>query len=172
MRKKVKLAFIIQNSSRKATFNKRKSGLLKMVNQLSILCGVPACAIIYGENGSKPGLWPPSPDEVRQVISKFLLMPAMEQTKKMLNQESFLRQRIAKAEEQLNRQRRDNREREVTDVMYRGLGGLLEQGWLLGLSMLDLNDLGWAIDKTLHEIVLLKEKMSQPKEADNVRRMA
>ena len=38
----------------------------------------------------------------------------MEQSKKMINQESFLRQRIEKGNEQLKNQGKDNREKEIT----------------------------------------------------------
>ncbi|KAF5764506.1 putative transcription factor MADS-type1 family [Helianthus annuus] len=46
-RKKVKLAFIMNDSARKATYKKRKKGLMKKVNELSTLCGIDACVIIY-----------------------------------------------------------------------------------------------------------------------------
>ncbi|KEH30868.1 hypothetical protein MTR_4g084780 [Medicago truncatula] len=45
-------------------------------------------------------------------------MPELEQSKKMVNQESFLRQRIQKAKEQLTKQRKDNREKEMTHLMF------------------------------------------------------
>ncbi|PKI48162.1 agamous-like MADS-box protein AGL80 [Punica granatum] len=162
MRKKVKLAFIAHDSTRRATFTKRKKSLLKKVNELSILCAVPACAIVYGENESKPELWPNSPMSVHQVISKFQEMPLMEQSKKKLNQESFLRQRIAKTEEQLKKMRNDNREREMTNILYCGVDGMLAPGWLDGLSLQDLNDLNLVINKTLNEIDEKQEMLGEP----------
>ncbi|CAH8259504.1 unnamed protein product [Arabidopsis lyrata] len=57
-RKKVKVAYISNNSSRKATFKKRKKGLMKKVNELSTLCGINACAIIYSPYDSNPEVWP------------------------------------------------------------------------------------------------------------------
>ena len=63
----------------------------------------------------------------------------MEQSKKMVNQESFLRQRIGKAKEQLKKQRKENYEKEVTQVMFQCLTGKP----LNNLNMMDLNDLGW-----------------------------
>jgi hypothetical protein len=45
-RKKVKLAFIVDDLARKATYKKRKMGIIKKVSELTILCGIPACAVI------------------------------------------------------------------------------------------------------------------------------
>lgn len=146
-RKKVKLAYITNDSSRKATFKKRKKGLLKKVSELSTLCDIKTCAIIYSPYDTQPEVWP-SPMEVQNIIAKFKMMPEMDQSKKMVNQESFLRQRIAKSEEQLKKQQRDNREKEMTQVMYRSLVG---EG-LQNLNIVDLNDLGWVIDKSIKEI--------------------
>ncbi|XP_027158737.1 agamous-like MADS-box protein AGL80 [Coffea eugenioides] len=146
-RKKVKLAFITNDSARKATFKKRKKGLMKKVGELSTLCGIDACAIIYSPYESQPEVWPNTMG-VQRVISQFKRMPEMEQSKKMVNQESFIRQRIAKANEQLKKQHKDNREKEMTEVMYQCLTGKGMQN----MSMPDLNDLGWLIDQNLKEI--------------------
>ncbi|GMY22888.1 agamous-like MADS-box protein AGL80 [Fagus crenata] len=136
-RKKVKLAYATNDSARKATFKKRKTGLLKKVGELSTLCGIETCAIIYSPYDTQPEVWP-SPMEVQSTIAKFKMMPEMDQSKKMVNQESFLRQRITKAKEQLKKQQRENREKEMTQVMYR--------------DIVDLNDLGWLIDNNIKEI--------------------
>ncbi|KAL3538354.1 hypothetical protein ACH5RR_001720 [Cinchona calisaya] len=146
-RKKVKLAFITNDSARKATFKKRKKGLMKKVSELSTLCGIDACAIIYSPYDSQPEVWPNTVG-VQRVISQFKRMPEMEQGKKMVNQESFIRQRIAKANEQLKKQNKDNREKEMTEVMYQCLTG---KG-LQNMIMTDLNDLGWLLDQNLKEI--------------------
>ncbi|KAE8732673.1 Agamous-like MADS-box protein AGL90 [Hibiscus syriacus] len=95
-RKKVKLAYINNDSARKATFKKRKKGLMKKVSELSTLCGIDACAIMYSPYESQPEVWP-SPMGVQRVLSKFRKIPEMEQSKKMVNQETFLGQRITKA---------------------------------------------------------------------------
>ncbi|XP_062154125.1 agamous-like MADS-box protein AGL80 [Alnus glutinosa] len=160
-RKKVKLAYITSDSARKATFKKRKRGLMKKVNELSTLCGIEACAIIYSPYDSEPEVWP-SPLGVQRVLARFKEMPELEQSKKMVNQESFLRQRIAKANEQLKKQRKDNREKEMTQVMFQSLTG---KG-LQNLSMMDLNDLGWLIDQNLKDIYMrIDQKLD--KEAQN-----
>ncbi|XP_021815730.1 agamous-like MADS-box protein AGL80 [Prunus avium] len=42
-RKKVSLTYITNDSARKATFKKRKTGLMKKGNELSTLCDIQAC---------------------------------------------------------------------------------------------------------------------------------
>ncbi|KAJ7961828.1 agamous-like MADS-box protein AGL80 [Quillaja saponaria] len=73
----------------------------------------------------------------------------------MVNQDSFLRQRITKVEEQVKKQRRENREKEMEQVMYQSLVG--DQG-LQKLNLVDLNELGWMVDRNIKETV---EKMKQ-----------
>ncbi|KAK7269385.1 hypothetical protein RIF29_22111 [Crotalaria pallida] len=148
-RKKVKLAFILNDSARKATYKKRKKGLLKKVNELSTLCGIEACAIIYSPYEPQPEVWP-SPMGVQRVLAKFMNMPELEQSKKMVNQESFLKQRILKAKEQVKKLRKDNREKEITQLMFQCLSaGNIPHN---NLSMIDLNDLAWLIDQNLKDI--------------------
>ncbi|ESQ28668.1 hypothetical protein EUTSA_v10019751mg [Eutrema salsugineum] len=136
-RKKVTLAFIENNSSRKATFQKRKKGILKKVKEISTLCGVTACAIIYSPYTSNPDVWP-STSGVRRVVSDFRTLPEMDQQKKMVDQETFLRQKIAKLSENLKRLEKDNREQEMIEVMFQCWDGSLER---FHLNILDLNDL-------------------------------
>ncbi|KAM3324570.1 agamous-like MADS-box protein AGL80 [Capsicum chacoense] len=146
-RKKVKLAYITNDSSRKATFKKRKKGLMKKVSELSTLCGIDACAIIYSPYDNAPEVWP-NVMGARHVLSEFKRMPEMEQSKKMVNQESFMKQRIAKASEQLKKLSKENREKEMTEVMYQALAGKGLQNLNLG----DLNDLSWVIDQNMKGI--------------------
>ncbi|KAK1422895.1 hypothetical protein QVD17_18184 [Tagetes erecta] len=147
-RKKVKLAFIMNDSARKATFKKRKKGLMKKVNELSTLCGIDACAIIYSPYEAQPEVWPNNIG-VQRVLAQFKRMPEMEQSKKMVNQESFIRQRITKANEQLKKQIKENRDKELTEVMYQCLTG---KGSIANLMLPDLNDLGGLVDQTIKDI--------------------
>ncbi|XP_010464144.1 PREDICTED: agamous-like MADS-box protein AGL80 [Camelina sativa] len=147
-RKKVKLAFITNDSSRKATFKKRKKGLMKKVNELSTLCGISACAIIYSPYDSNPEVWP-SNSGVQRIVSEFRTLPEMDQQKKMVDQETFLRQRIAKASDHLRRQRKDNRELEMTEVMFQCLIGNMG---MFHMNIMDLNDLGFLIEQYLKDI--------------------
>lgn len=147
-RKKVKLAYISNDSSRKATFKKRKKGLMKKVKELSTLCGINACAIIYSPYDSNPEVWP-SNSGVQRIVAEFRTLPEMDQQKKMVDQETFLRQRIAKASEHLKRQRKDNRELEMTEVMFQCLVGNMG---MFHMNIMDLNDLGYLIEQYVKDI--------------------
>ena len=135
---------------------------MKKVGELSTLCGIDACAIVYSPYDTQPEVWP-SPLGVQRVLAKFRRMPELEQSKKMVNQESFLRQRILKAKEQLKKQRKDNREKEMTQLMFQ----YLSEGKILhNVSMVDLNDLAYLIDQNLKDInrrieALTKKAQSQ-----------
>ncbi|XP_004500455.1 agamous-like MADS-box protein AGL80 [Cicer arietinum] len=111
-RRKVKLAYIISNINRRATFRKRKHGLLKKVRELCTLCGIEACAIIYGENDTRADVWP-STTRARSILSRFMSLSKAERRKKMVDLEGFLTQSIAKAEETLKKQRNGNKKEEM-----------------------------------------------------------
>jgi hypothetical protein len=132
-RKKVKLAFITNDSRRKATYKKRKTGLMKKVYELSTLCDVDACAIVYRPNEAQPEVWPNNMGALR-VLAKFKRMPEIEQSKKMMDQESFIKQRITKTSEQLYKQ------------------CLAGKGSVANYMLPDLNNLGVLVDKTIKDI--------------------
>lgn len=156
-RKKVKLAFISNDSARKATFKKRKKGLMKKVSELSTLCGIDSCAIVYSPYESQPDVWPDARGAHR-VLAQFKRMPEMEQSKKMVNQESFLRHRISKAADQLKKLHKDNREKEITHLMYQCLTGKP----LHALPLPDLNDMAWLLDHSLKEIYKRIDGLNKP----------
>ncbi|ESW18865.1 hypothetical protein PHAVU_006G077400 [Phaseolus vulgaris] len=152
-RKKLDLTYITNDSKRKTTLKKRKHGLIKKMNEISTLCGIESCAIIYSPNDPQPEVWP-SESEVQRVLSKFMEMSEQKQSRKMLNQESLLKQIIIKSQQQLTRQRNENRKKEMTHLMfqYLSIGKVFDNP-----SLIDLNDLSWLIDQNLNEI---KKKMT------------
>ncbi|AES79095.2 SRF-type transcription factor (DNA-binding and dimerization domain) protein [Medicago truncatula] len=91
-RKKVKLEFNVNDAARKETYKKTKKGLLNKVEELSILCRIE----VRGESG---------------VLSKFRTMTKLEKKKKMMNQETFKKQRVLKIKEQTKKLRKDNRDK-------------------------------------------------------------
>lgn len=48
-------------------------------------------------------------------------MPELEKNKKMMNQETFMRQRVLKAKEKVEKLRKGNREQEMTMIMFQCL---------------------------------------------------
>ncbi|KAK8562673.1 hypothetical protein V6N12_010746 [Hibiscus sabdariffa] len=81
------------------------------------------------------------------MLSKFKEMPATEQRNRTVTQESLVRKRRAKVEEQLKRLREKNRRKELTQVMYQNIGGNGNT-----MKKEDLNDLSWLIDQNLNAI--------------------
>lgn len=146
-RKKVKLAFISDDSARRATYKKRKKGIIKKVSELTILCDIQACAIISSPFDSQPEVWPDL-EGAKKVIEKYQNASVIDQSKNV-NQESFIMQRIAKAKEQLKRQNQENREKEMTIVLFR----YMRQKTLpQDLTIEELNDFEKLIEKKLKEI--------------------
>ncbi|PPD89488.1 hypothetical protein GOBAR_DD13581 [Gossypium barbadense] len=86
------------------------------MSELSTLCGIGACAIMYSPYESQPEVWP-SRIGFQQVLSKFKMIPEMEERKNLVIQESFLSQRIVKVVEQLRKDYKDKQEKEMTQVM-------------------------------------------------------
>lgn len=127
---------------------KGKRDLMKEVRELSTEYGIDACAIIYTPSDtSQPEVWPDMVGAQR-VLARFKKMPETEQYKEMMDQESFMKQRIAEASETLKKLRKENREKEMTHVMYQCLMG---RGFE-GLSLADLNYLRWLAGKKIKEI--------------------
>ncbi|XP_078171024.1 agamous-like MADS-box protein AGL80 [Carex rostrata] len=138
-RKKVNLAWIQNDATRRATFKKRKKGLIKKASELSTLCGVDTCVVIYGPQDPKPEVWS-SPKEALQVLSQFKNMPQLDQCKKMVDQEGFLRMHMTKARERLCKVDRENKDMEnkllMHDVMtgQRGLSDIVSIEEITGLA--------------------------------------
>ncbi|ESQ49471.1 hypothetical protein EUTSA_v10021183mg [Eutrema salsugineum] len=147
-RKKLNLAYITNDSMRKATFNKRKRGFVKKIHELSVLCGIEACAVIYSPFSSGPEVWP-SNSGVKEVVEKFVMLPEIEQEKKMVDHEGFLRQSINKTMENNDKKTKENKERMMKEVMFEFLGG---QGDMLSLTDKTREDLCKYIDQYLKEL--------------------
>ncbi|XP_057969391.1 agamous-like MADS-box protein AGL80 [Malania oleifera] len=106
-RKKVQLELMADEFARRMTFNKRKANLLKKVSELSTLCGVDACLIIYDSDNSQPVVWPSLPG-ARQVLQKFNSFPKKKQRKNMMDQECYAKRFLFKLSKRLEKERRKN----------------------------------------------------------------
>ncbi|XP_056852155.1 agamous-like MADS-box protein AGL80 [Raphanus sativus] len=154
-RRKVKLAFIVNNSSRKTTYKKRKRGLLKKAHEIFTLCGINAGAIIYSPYDPTPEVWP-SVEGMNQVITTFRNLTEIDRHNNMVNQQEFVQQRITKADKLLLKKKKDNREVNLTEDMYRFLqiGQLtIPAGGHNNPALAkDLNDLGYLVDQYLNSL--------------------
>ncbi|KAK6911246.1 Transcription factor, MADS-box [Dillenia turbinata] len=158
MTKKVKFAFIADDAARKSAFRKRKRGLLKKTEELSTLCGIEACTVIFGPYEPRPSVWASAPG-AEYVLGKFMSLPEMEKSKKMMSLEEFIRQRLKKTQEHLGTQLKENRVRVITQIMNQCLVGRPVSG--LG-NLDDLNDLAWLLNKKNEEMTQRLEIMGQP----------
>ncbi|MBA0754250.1 hypothetical protein Gogos_021107 [Gossypium gossypioides] len=148
-RKKIKLAYITNDSARKTTYKRRSKGLVKKVRELTTPCGIEAFAIINSPDfGSQAEVWP-SLEDARRLLSKFKQLPLSKQNNKMLNQESFLEQSLAKDTQQLWKLQEENYRKELNKVMFESLSG---NGILQSLNTMDLNEVGRLVKKNLTNI--------------------
>ncbi|XP_042455057.1 agamous-like MADS-box protein AGL80 [Zingiber officinale] len=157
-RKKVKLAWITNDATRRVTFEKRKKGLVKKVSELATLCGVEACLVVYGPQDAaeaEPEVWP-SPAGTARVATRFNSMPEMYRWRKMTDQEDFLRQRVAKLQDQLRRQDRESRELEVSLFAHEIMAG--------GRSLddADLNDAMGLVQMIDMKLKLVQNRIAGP----------
>ncbi|KAL6336111.1 hypothetical protein AAG906_010393 [Vitis piasezkii] len=113
-RKKVRLAWIASDSARRACFRKRRAGLLKKMMELSNLCGVEVVMVIFYPD-DETAFWPSKP-AMEQLFKRYEEILVMERSKKMLNQENFLRERIAKIREQTRKSLKRSLEMEMNDL--------------------------------------------------------
>ncbi|XP_010497082.1 PREDICTED: agamous-like MADS-box protein AGL80 [Camelina sativa] len=147
-RKKVKMAFIENETARKSTFKKRKRGVLKKAHELATLCDVPICVIVNSAYESNPEVWP-SREAADKVVSQWMMMSVMDKTKKMVNQETFLKQRITKATESWRKAWRENKELEMKNIMFDCLSA---RTLVSHLPKSDLRDFSSVIEQYLKDV--------------------
>ncbi|KAK7392135.1 hypothetical protein VNO78_20565 [Psophocarpus tetragonolobus] len=152
-RKKVKLEYISDATARRTTYKKRKKGMIKKVNELSILCGIPACAIISSPFDSKAEIWP-DPDGAKEVIQKYQDASVLDQSKNV-NQESYIMQKIVKVQDQLKKLRQENHDKENTLSICNYV-----QGEHLPNDVQELLQLNNLIHKTIREIQILSDVLN------------
>nr|QWX93791.1 MADS-box protein 52 [Cunninghamia lanceolata] len=115
-RAKIPIKWISKETSRNVTFLKRKRGLIKKVEELSILCGVEACMVCSGPQDQHPDVWP-NISKGLELIERYRKLSKEEQDKKKLDNSSFLEQRIKKIGLELNIQRKEIKE-QAREIMY------------------------------------------------------
>ncbi|KAB1996139.1 hypothetical protein ES319_D13G211100v1 [Gossypium barbadense] len=148
-RKKMKLAYITNDTKRKTTYKKRTKGLVKKVRELTTLCKIEACAIILSPDfDSQLEVWP-SHAGAQQLLFEFKKLPQSIRNNKMVNQESFLKQSIAKATQQLKKRRNENRQKDLKKFMFQSLSG---KGMLQSMNVKDLNEVGVFVEQNLKDI--------------------
>lgn len=145
-RKKLKLAFISDEMTRKSTYKRRKKGMMKKVNELATLCGISVCAIICNPLDSETEVWP-NPEVANKVMERFKNACVVNKSRNV-NHESFMMQRIVKAQNELKMQRQDNYEKEMTLSMFQFMLGQN----LPNITVQEIKEIHKIIDKNIREI--------------------
>lgn len=90
-RKRIKHEEIANEDRRNVTFRKRRDGLLKKANELSILCGVDVGIVIHRKEQSNAVLWP-SPPIFGERVQKFMEFRNEDRERRIATHESFVEQ--------------------------------------------------------------------------------
>ncbi|GFQ08696.1 mads-box transcription factor pheres 2 [Phtheirospermum japonicum] len=123
-RRKITLAFIKNQTNRKASFKKRRKGLIKKVEEISTLCDVEACAVILNPYDEKIEIWP-SPEGALAVLKRYgaAVSGIHHRPPKEMDQESFILHRVKKNREKLDRLLMENKRNDLSWFMYRCMAG-------------------------------------------------
>ncbi|KAG6529561.1 hypothetical protein ZIOFF_011769 [Zingiber officinale] len=130
-RRRVKLAFIENEGTRRSTLKKRRSGLIKKVTT-----------------------WP-EPVDARRVALRFKGVPHCGRERKMVDHVAFLQQRLALLRDTLRRRRRENREMELRSMMFESMW---DNGKIDQLSTVDAAALAVIVDGKLQELYEKREE--------------
>ncbi|KAK7405384.1 hypothetical protein VNO78_06641 [Psophocarpus tetragonolobus] len=79
-RRKIEIARVKNSNTRQVTFSKRRTGLFKKANELSILCGVKIAIVVFSP-GNKPYSF--GHPDVDVVAKQFLQQESDDESKKM-----------------------------------------------------------------------------------------
>ena len=133
-------------------------GLVKKLEEIKTLCDVDACAIINNPNDpNQLEVFPNPAEDAHKVLSRFMEAPESFQSRKMFDQESFVKEQISKAKEKHQRQRNfiTKEETELKLIEY------LEAGQVVGdVGMVDFSAIACLIDQKKNEIVRQLNKIS------------
>ncbi|CAN1171694.1 hypothetical protein LINPERHAP2_LOCUS29722 [Linum perenne] len=68
------MSFITNSFSKKICARKRRE-ILKMIEELTILCGVEGFCIVYSPDELEVAVWPPEELETHRVMVRYMAMP-------------------------------------------------------------------------------------------------
>ncbi|KAK8679978.1 hypothetical protein V6N13_108933 [Hibiscus sabdariffa] len=141
IRRKVELARITNQSARRASLMKRRVGLLKKVTELTTLCGIKACLVMYSSGEQEPMTWP-SPDEVKELIRKFHFISEIERSKKTMTMETYMAEKLSKVHNDLEKLNIKNKEAEARQFMLQ-----MHHGKMLDeFNVHELEELIWFVE--------------------------
>ncbi|KAL8553724.1 hypothetical protein ACS0TY_002135 [Phlomoides rotata] len=110
-RQKLKLELIPNEKERMVSFKKRKEGLKKNLHQLTTLCDVDACMIIYApdQDHPDPEICSNKHDEILRIINDYTTTKRRDPSKhKSFGLSDFFKEKAEKVEEELSVLRKKN----------------------------------------------------------------
>ncbi|XP_057415474.1 agamous-like MADS-box protein AGL80 [Lotus japonicus] len=165
-RGKVKLTRILERSKRKSSWKKRVAGAKKKLSEVTTLCDVKACLIMYPLDDPldhKPletVVWP-SHEGAREVIAKYMSENELVRGKRMANPESHMQEMVVKATAKLDKQMYEIKIKQMKLCMMK----CFEIGRVPpNLSLDDTNLMGNLIDRYLMDIDLRLKKLEMEEE--------
>ncbi|KAK2386013.1 agamous MADS-box protein AGL82 [Trifolium repens] len=117
-RGRISMELIQKEKSRKLTFQKRKKGLLKKAHELSTLCGVDVCIILYapnfeGQGYNEPETWPnKNPEKVQRILQKYY-NTTIDRRPKIYDAQEYFKERMKKVEFDISKVRK-----QMLRIMY------------------------------------------------------
>ncbi|ESQ33027.1 hypothetical protein EUTSA_v10004409mg [Eutrema salsugineum] len=100
-RVKLKIKKLENTQGRQSTFAKRKNGILKKANELSILCDIDIVLLMFAPTG-KPALCCGRRSSMEEVIAKFSQVPPQERTKRKFESLENLKKTFQKLDHDVN----------------------------------------------------------------------
>ncbi|XP_023637089.1 MADS-box transcription factor PHERES 2 isoform X3 [Capsella rubella] len=82
MERRMKYSLIEDEAARKVLFYERKREIIKKLSELSTLCGVKTCGVIYSPYNPELEAWP-SREGAEGVITEFMEVPVAKRTERM-----------------------------------------------------------------------------------------
>ncbi|XP_061362485.1 agamous-like MADS-box protein AGL80 [Gastrolobium bilobum] len=111
-KRKITSELIQDYGTRRSVYRKRREGLLKKMKEITTLCGIDACIIIYGPGDDVPMMWP-SAEVTKQLLIRYRGLPEMDRFRNVVTQWSYMQEKTRKMEAELKRINERNNEREM-----------------------------------------------------------
>ncbi|AES74395.1 agamous-like MADS-box protein AGL82 [Medicago truncatula] len=110
-RGRVSVEFIQKEKSRKISLQTRKIGLMTKVEELSILCDVDACVILYapnfeGQGYDEPETWPKDTKELQRILQRYY-NTTIDRRLKTYNVQEYFKERMKKVEFEISKVRKE-----------------------------------------------------------------
>uniref|UniRef100_A0AAU7LJE1 MADS46 n=1 Tax=Hippophae rhamnoides TaxID=193516 RepID=A0AAU7LJE1_9ROSA len=129
-RVKLKIKRLENTNGRQATYAKRKHGIMKKANELSILCDIDIILLMFSPTG-KPSLCSGKRSSIEEVIAKFAHLTPQERAKRKLESLEALKKTFKKLDHDVNIQ-------EFLGTSPQTIEQLSNQAWLYHMELSEL----------------------------------